>query len=97
MRNHDFVEEVVSKMLEFNHNEYLIDIDELININQYGNTISTILSQIKNILTNDLNILTNQNNNYNYRIIKNSLKTYIYQILIFNNGRECCKKLICKE
>lgn len=91
MRNHAFVDEVVSKMIEYNHNEYLIDIDELISINKYGNAISNILIQIKNILSNDLNIV-----NTNYKILKNYLKKYIFQIIIFENGRDCCLELLCK-
>jgi hypothetical protein len=91
MRNHAFVDEVVSKMIEYNHNEYLIDIDELISINKYGNAISNILIQIKNILSNDLNIV-----NTNYKVLKNYLKKYIFQIIIFENGHDCCLELLCK-
>ena len=86
MRNHAFVEEVASKMLLYNNNEYLIDLDEIISTNQYGTTISNILAQIKNILTNEL---------YNINIdIKKSLKKYIFQILIFENGYKCCSEII---
>ena len=86
MRNHAFVEEVASKMLLYNNNEYLIDLDEVISTNQYGTTISNILAQIKNILTNEL-----YNNNID---IKKSLKKYIFQILIFENGYKCCSEII---
>ena len=86
MRNHAFVEEVASKMLLYNNNEYLIDLDEVISTNQYGTTISNILAQIKNILTNEL-----YNNNFD---IKKSLKKYIFQILIFENGYKCCSEII---
>ena len=86
MRNHAFVEEVASKMLLYNNNEYLIDLDEVISTNQYGTTISNILAQIKNILTNEL-----YNNNID---IKKSLKKYIFQILIFENGNKCCSEIV---
>jgi hypothetical protein len=85
MRDHAFVEEVVSKILKYNNNEYLIDLDEMITLNQYGNVITNLLIQIKNILSNDLN-----NANTNVKILKNSLKKYIFQILLFENGHKCC-------
>lgn len=89
MRNHAFVEEVVSKMLIYNNNEYLIDIDEVITTNQYGSTISNLLANIKNILTGEL-----LNNNIDIKITKNSLKKYIFQILLFENGHKCCLEII---
>lgn len=89
MRNHAFVEEVASKMLLYNNNEYLIDLDEVITNNQYGTTISNILAQIKNILKNEL-----YNNNINVNITKLSLKKYIFQILLFENGNKCCLEII---
>jgi hypothetical protein len=85
MRNHAFVEEVVSKMLLYNNNEYLIDLDEMITINKYGSTISNLLANIKNILSN---------NNIDIKIMKNSLKKYIFQILLFENGNNCCLEII---
>jgi hypothetical protein len=88
MRDHAFVEVVASKMLNYNNNEYLIDLDEIISLNQYGNAITNLLIQIKNILLNDLNT-----NNTNIKIIKNSLKKYIFQILLFENGHKCCLEL----
>jgi len=89
MRNHAFVEEVVSKMLIYNNNEYLIDIDEIITTNQYGSTISNLLANIKNILTGEL-----LNNNIDIKITKNSLKKYVFQILLFENGHKCCLEII---
>jgi hypothetical protein len=89
MRNHAFVENVVSRMFLYNNNEYLIDLDEIITTNQYGTTISNILEQIKNILKNEL-----LNNSSNIKIIKNSLKKYIFQILIFENGDKCCSEIV---
>lgn len=89
MRNHAFVEEVASKMLLYNNNEYLIDIDELISTNHYGTTISNLLAQIKNILTNEY-----FNNNIDIKITKYSLKKYIFQILMFENGNKCCLEII---
>ena len=85
MRNHAFVEEVASKMLLYNSNEYLIYLDEMITINKYGTTISNLLANIKNILTN---------NNIDIKIMKNSLKKYIFQILLFENGNNCCLEII---
>lgn len=85
MRNHAFVEEVASKMVLYNNNEYLIDLDELITINKYGTTISNLLANIKNILSN---------NNIDIKIMKNSLKKYIFQILLFENGNSCCLEII---
>lgn len=85
MRNHAFVEEVASKMVLYNNNEYLIDLDEMITINKYGTTISNLLANIKNILTN---------NNIDIKIMKNSLKKYIFQILLFENGNNCCLEII---
>ena len=85
MRNHAFVEEVASKMVLYNNNEYLIDLDELITINKYGTTISNLLANIKNILSN---------NNIDIKIMKNSLKKYIFQILLFENGNNCCLEII---
>lgn len=82
MRNHAFVEDVASKMLLYNNSEYLIDLDEVISSNKYGNVISNLLIQIKNILSND------------NMIIKNSLKKYIYQILLIENGHKCCLEII---
>lgn len=89
MRNHAFVEEVVSKMLIYNNNEYLIDIDEIITTNQYGSTISNLLANIKNILTGEL-----LNNIIDIKITKNSLKKYVFQILLFENGHKCCLEII---
>lgn len=89
MRNHAFVENIVSKMLLFNTNEYLIDLEEIITTNQYGTTISNILEQIKNILKNEL-----LNNSNEIKIIKNSLKKYVFQILIFENGNKCCSEIV---
>jgi len=89
MRNHAFVEEVASKMLLYNNNEYLIDIDEVITTNLYGSTISNLLANIKNILTGEL-----FNNNIDIKITKNSLKKYIFQILLFENGHKCCLEII---
>ena len=85
MRIHAFVEEVASKMVLYNNNEYLIDLDELITINKYGTTISNLLANIKNILSN---------NNIDIKIMKNSLKKYIFQILLFENGNKCCLEII---
>ena len=85
MRNHAFVEEVASKMVLYNNNEYLIDLDEMITINKYGTTISNLLANIKNILSN---------NNIDIKIMKNSLKKYIFQILLFENGNNCCLEII---
>lgn len=89
MRNHALVENVVSRMFLYNNNEYLIDLDDMITTNQYGTTISNILEQIKNILKNEL-----LNNSSNIKIIKNSLKKYIFQILIFENGDKCCSEIV---
>jgi hypothetical protein len=88
MRNHTLVEEIASKMITYNNTEYLIDLDEIISLNKYGNPISTLLIQIKNILTTDLNT------NINIKITKNSIKRYIYQILLFENGEKCFMELI---
>ena len=89
MRNHAFVEDVVSKMLIYNNNEYLIDLDEVITTNQYGTTLSTLLGNIKNILSGELH-----NNNVDIKITKNSLKKYIFQILLFENGHKCCLEIV---
>jgi hypothetical protein len=89
MRNHAFVEEVASKMLNYNNNDYLIDLDEIISLNHYGNSITNILVPIKNILSNDLN-----QTNSNIKITKNLLKKYIYQLLLFENGHKCCLEII---
>jgi len=88
MRNHAFVEEIVSKMLLYNNNEYLIDIDEVITTNKYGTTISNLLANIKNILTNELH------NNNDIKIIKNLLKKNVFQILLFDNGIKCCSEIV---
>ena len=93
MRNHSFVNDVATKIIEYNHNEYLIDLDELISLNQFGNALTNLISQIKNIL---LSLLNNQNQ-LQVIISKNTIKTYIYQMLIFEDGYRCCKKLICEE
>lgn len=85
MKDHPFVEEVASKMIEYNHSEYLIDMDEIISNNKYGNIISNLLIEIKKILSNEI------------KISKNNLKRFIYQIIIFENGRDCCLELICKK
>jgi hypothetical protein len=95
MRNHVFVNEVATKMIEYNHNEYLIDLDELISLNQFGNALTNLISQIKNVLSTGINNV-NQNQ-FQTAMMKNNLKTYIYQMLIFNDGYRCCKKLICEE
>jgi hypothetical protein len=41
------------------------------------------------ILSNDLNTTGNTN----IKLLKNSLKKYIYQILLFENGHKCCIEL----
>lgn len=89
MKNHAFVENVVSRMILYNSNEYLIDLDEIIKTNKYGTTISNILEQIRNLLKNEL-----YNNSVNIKLIKNSLKKNIFQILIFENGDKCCSEIV---
>jgi len=94
MRNHRFVEEVVSKMIQYNNRYYIDDINELIIINQFGSDITLYLTNIVNILQN---VVNNENNNNNNTSIKNALKLYIFRIIALNNGRECCNKLICND
>ncbi len=95
------VQLVIEKMLEYNHQFYIDDIQELSTSRQFNNNINNYLVQIANILNthlnNNQNNQTNQNNqNYNFNLIT-SLKSYIYMILDNNNGIECCNKLICKD
>jgi len=87
MRNHKFVEEIVEKLLLYNHSYYLEDINKIILNNKYNNDINTCLSNI-------INILNTINQNQNIIIIKNSLKNYIYRILEFNDGINCCNEII---
>ena len=85
MRNHKFVEEVTTKMLLYNHNLYLADINKIILSNEYNNDIN-------NCLTNIINILNSPN--ANQTITKNTLKDYVYRILEFSDGINCCNQLI---
>lgn len=96
MRNHRLVHSVVEKMIEYNHQYYIDDIQELSTSRQFNNNINSYLTQIANILSTHLNTNNNQTNipNYNINLIA-SLKSYIYMILDNNNGLECCNKLIC--
>lgn len=85
MKNHKFVEEIVSKMLLYNHTIYLNDINKIILSNVYNNDIN-------NCLTNIINILNTPNTNQ--ITTKNTLKDFVYRILEFSEGIECCNKLI---
>jgi len=96
MRNHRFTEEVAKFMLEYNHNFYINDIREIININEYGNNISVYLANIIEILDRHLNDIYN-NRIINLNTYKRALKTNIYRILEDLNGIPCCNKLINKE
>ena len=98
MRNHKLVHSVVEKMIEYNHQFYIDDIQELSTSRQFNNNINSYLTQIANILSTHLNTNNNQNNipNYNNNLIA-SLKSYIYMILDNHNGLECCNKLLCND
>jgi hypothetical protein len=87
-REHKFVEKVVSAMITYNHKEYLLDINELITLNEYGDDITLVLMSLYNQLDSNLNT---------DRYDKNQLKTFIYKLLTYNNGYECCKKLLCED
>jgi hypothetical protein len=87
-REHKFVEKVVTTIIAYNHKEYLIDINELITLNQYGDEISLLLMNLYVELSDNLNT---------GRYDKNKLKTFIYKILTYNNGYECCKSLLCED
>lgn len=94
MRNHKLVNDVIDKMLEYNHQFYIDDIIELSTSRQYNNNINNYLTQIANILNSHLN--SNNQANSNYIIgLRSSLKSYIYMILDNFNGTECCNKLMC--
>lgn len=84
MRNHRLVEEVVEKIILYNHPNYLDDINKIIGSNKYN-------SDINNCLLNIINILNTPNQDN--RMIKNSLKNYIYRILEFTDGVNCCNEL----
>jgi hypothetical protein len=85
MRNHKLVEEIVEKLIIYNHSYYLEDINKLMLSNKYNNDINECLSNIINILNTS---------NQNGIMIKNSLKNYVYRILEFNDGLKCCNELI---
>jgi|LakMenE18May11ns_1017448.scaffolds.fasta_scaffold9937670_6 hypothetical protein len=85
MKNHKFVEEIVSKMLLYNHTIYLNDINKIILSNVYNNDIN-------NCLTNIINILNTPNTNQ--ITTKNTLKDFVYRILEFSEGIECCNQLL---
>ena len=89
MRNHKLVNEVVDKILEYNHVLYLEDINSLIELRQFNNNINHNLSEIVNILRG----LSPQNQNMVH--IRQSLKTYVHIILDNEGGTECCNKLMC--
>jgi len=68
MRNHRLVQNVIDKMLEYNHQYYIDDIHELSSSRQFNNNINNYLVQIANILSTHLNnnqSNTNQVNNNN--------------------------------
>jgi hypothetical protein len=87
-REHKFVENVVTKMITYNHKEYLMDVNELITLNEYGEEITLVLMSLYVELGDSLNT---------GRYDKNKLKTFIYKILTYNNGFECCKSLLCED
>ena len=87
MRNHKLVEEIVEKLILYNHSYYLEDINKLMLSNKYNNDINGCLSNI-------INILNTSNENQNSLMVKNSLKNYVYRILEFNDGFNCCNELI---
>lgn len=97
MRDHRFTEEVATFMLEYNHNFYINDIREIVNMNEYGNNISVYLANIIEILDRHLNVIYNNNTIINLNTYKRALKTNIYRILEEVNGISCCNKLINKE
>lgn len=98
MRNHRFVQLVVNKMIEYNHQYYIDDIIELARSRQFDNNINNNLNQLANILNTHLAGNFNVNNALNPNVtLISSLKTYIYMILDNNDGIECCNKLICAD
>jgi hypothetical protein len=73
-------------MLEYNHNFYINDIREIVNMNEYGNNISVYLANIIEILDGHLNVIYNNTIN-NLNTYKRALKTNIYRILnVMING-----------
>lgn len=104
MRNHRLVQNVIDKMLEYNHQYYIDDIHELSSSRQFNNNINNYLVQIANILSTHLNnnqsntnqVNNNNQNSQNYNLsLVASLKSYVYMILDNHNGFECCNKLMC--
>ena len=107
MRNHRYIDEVYNAMISFNSNEYISDIDDLVNTNSFNQDINIYLANISNLLNTHLQQTSNFNNNLNlnnmptnyYDIVltrlKNSIKTNLFRILTFNDGRRCCDKLAC--
>ncbi len=87
-REHKFVENVVTKIITYNHKEYLTDINELITLNEYGDEVTLVLMSLYFELDNNLNTETYD---------KNKLKTIVYKLLTYNNGFECCKNLLCDD
>ena len=101
MRNHRYVDEVYNAMISFNSDEYISDIDDLINTNNFNEDINIYLANISNLLNSHLQQTSNfNNNNLNLNNItltrlKNSIKTNLFRILSFNDGKRCCDKLAC--
>lgn len=108
MRNHRYVDEVYNAMISFNSDEYISDIDDLINTNSFNEDINIYLANISNLLNSHLQQTSNFNNNnlnlnnmpsnyYNITLtrLKNSIKTNLFRILSFNDGKRCCDKLAC--
>ena len=100
MRNHRYVNEVYNAMISFISNEYISDIDDIININNFNEDINLYLANISNLLNSYLQQISNLNNNQIYHEIllnrlKNSIKTNLFRILTFSDGKRCCDKLAC--
>jgi len=98
MRNHSYVELIAQTLLTYNNEEYIYDINQIINNDDYNIDINRYLYRIINILQNHLEIINNHSTNIsNIQIIKNSLKKNIFKILEENNGRHCCNRLLAIE
>jgi hypothetical protein len=102
MKNHEFIDNIATKILRYNNKIYISDIREIIKREIYGDKINyeleEIIKKLDNNILKDFNIFMNMNNyNYNESELKNNIKYHLFRIYNNYKGKECLLKLVNDE
>lgn len=102
MKNHEFVDNIATKILRYNNKIYLNDIEEIIKKKIYGDNINyelkEIIKKLDNGILKDLNFIFNINlYNYSENELKNNIKYHLFRIIKEIRGKECLLRLITDE